>query len=247
VRRAGSVVCAALLGGAVAPGSGLDDLRAALEKLRARAPIEARITQENSGEFSDDGQMRTRKGRASIVAEDAGEGGPLRLVYDAAILGQAGRQPAGQRDSRGPGDAVRDLDAVRVLGLLRPAEKMLENLAGARLTSESADRAGGRPARVVELRLMSPPGLDREKGFTVSRSARLWLDASGVPISSEIRTRTEVRRLIFKVRFNTTEKNQYTIAGHRLVTRRRETENRWKAWIIAEGANRSVTTVEVVE
>jgi hypothetical protein len=31
------------------------------------------------------------------------------------------------------------------------------------------------------------------------------------------------------------------------MTRRRDTVNHWKAWIIAEGENRSSTTVEVVE
>jgi hypothetical protein len=247
VRRAIGLAAAALLGAAVTSGAGLDDLRTALEKLRAREPLRARITQENSGEFRDDGQKRTRHGRASILAEDDGESGRLRLVYDAATLSQAERQPAGQRDSRGPEDAVRDLDAVRVLGLLRPAEKLLHDLTGASLISDSADLPGGRPARVVELRLASPPGLDREKGFTVTRSARFWLDPSGVPISSEIRTHTEVRRLIFKVHFHTTEKNQYAVAGQRLVTTRRDTENRWKAWIIAEGSNQSVTTVETVE
>ena len=243
MKRAIGLAAAALLGAAVATGSGLDDLRTALEKLRARAPIEAKITQENSGEFRDDGQKRTRHGRASIVAEDAGESGRLRLMYDAAMLAQAGQQPAGERDSRGPEDAVRDLDAVRVLGLLRPAEKLLHDLNGATLISESADHPG--EARTVELRLASPPGLDREKGFTVTRSARFRLDPTGTPISSEIRTHTQVRRLIFKVHFNTTEKNEYAVAGHRLVTTRRVTENRWKAWIIAEGANQSVTTVAV--
>ncbi|MDQ5859298.1 MAG: hypothetical protein M3542_13605, partial [Acidobacteriota bacterium] len=84
-------------------------------------------------------------------------------------------------------------------------------------------------------------------GFKIARTARVWIDASGAPLASEIRTKTEVRRLVFKVRFDTTEKNDYAVAGRRLVTRRRETVNHWKAWIIAEGSNRSVTTVEPLE
>lgn len=248
MRRAflASVALGTLLS-APADASSLDDLRGALERLRAQAPLKARIRQENTVDYKDEGQRRTRQGGASVVAEDAGAGGPLALVYDAAVLMQASREPAGRRDSRGPGDSVRDLDAVRVLGLVRSADHLLEALAGARLVSETAQRHGGKPARALELALSAPRGLDREKGFQVTRTARIWIDASGVPLASEIRNQTEVRRLVFKVRFDTTEKNDYLVAGRRLVTRRRETANHWKAWIIAEGSNRSVTTVEPLE
>jgi len=225
----------------------LADLRAALERLRSHAPLKARIRQENSVDYKDEGQRRTRQGGASMVADDAGTGGPLSLVYDAAVLTQASREPAGRRDSRGPGDAVRDLDAIRVLGFVRSAEHLLEALVGARLVSEKSEPHAGRPARALELSLSALRGLDREKGFKITRIARIWIDASGVPLASEIRTDTEVRRLVFKVRFDTTEKNDYLVARRRLVTRRRETTNHWKAWIIAEGANRSVTTVEPLE
>jgi hypothetical protein len=236
-----------LWGTATLAATGLDDLRAAIEKLRGREPLRARITQENTGEYEDEGQKRTRQARAAIVAEDGGAGEPLKLVYDEGILAQASREQAGRRDSRGPGDAVRDLDALRVLDLLRPAEKLLEDLAGARLVSESPDRAEGRPARALELVMRAPRGLDREKGFKVIRTARVWIDGSGIPLASEVRIHTEVRRLIFKVRFDTTEKNEYAVAARRLVTKRRDTLNRWKAWIIAEGENRSSTTIDVVE
>ena len=231
----------------VAPGVGLDDLRAALEKLRARGPLTARITQESKGQFDDEGQKRTRQGRATIGAEDGGSGQPLRLVYDDAILTQAAREQAGRRDSRGPGDAVRDLDALHVLDLLRSAEKLLEDLSGAKVTAETAATSGGRPVRVLEMSLRAPAGIDREKGFRVTRTARISIDADGIPVSEEIRTLTEVKRFVFKVRFDTTEKNTFGVRARRLVTLRRETENRWKASIFAEGANQSVTTVEAVE
>ena len=229
------------------PASSLDDLRRALEGLRAQGPLKARIRQENVSDYKDEGQRRTRRGGASIVAEDSGAGGPLALVYDADVLTQAARQPAGRRDSQGPGDAVRDLDAVRVLGLVRGADELLEALEGARVVSEKAERLSGRPSRALDLALEAPRGLDREKGFRITRTAKVWMDASGVPLASQIRTHTEVRRLIFKVRFDTTEKNEYLVAGRRLVTLRRETDNHWKAWIIAEGSSRSVTTVEPLE
>ena len=166
------IAFAMLLHAALAAASGLDDLRAALEKLRAKEPVHARISQENQGEFDDDGQKRTRQGRAVIVAEDGGPGHPLRLVYDDATLTQAAREQAGRRDSRGPGDAVRDLDALKVLELLRPAEKLLEDLTGAQLVSEKTEDAGATAAtRVLELTLRAPRGIDQEKGFKVARTA----------------------------------------------------------------------------
>jgi hypothetical protein len=247
MRRAAAVAAALTLGSSLVGATGLDDLRSALETLRAREPIRARITQESAGEYSDEGQKRTRQARASIVAEDGGAGRGLRLLYDDGVLTQAAREPAGRRDSRGPGDAVRDLDAVRVLELLRPADKLIEDVAGARLQSESADRAGGRAARVLDLALQAPRGLDREKGFNVTRAARVWIDSGGTPMASEIRVHTEVRRFIFKVRFDTTEINEYAVASRRLLTKRRDTTNRWKAWIIAEGENHSTTTIEPIE
>ncbi len=247
MRHTARIAVTLLLCAAGSRAAGLDDLRASLEKLRAREPLRARITQENTGEYEDEGQKRTRQARAAIVAEDGGAGEALKLLYDDAVLAQAAREPAGRRDSRGPGDAVRDLDALRVLELLRPAEKIVEDLAGARVQSESAERLAGRPARVLDLVMRAPRGLDREKGFKVTRTARFWIDGSGVPLASEIRVHTEVRRFIFKVRFDTTEKNEYAVASRRLFTKHRETMNRWRAWIIAEGENRSTTTVEVVE
>jgi hypothetical protein len=246
MRRAGEII-ALVLCASMAGATGLDDLRAALESLRARQAFRARVTQENSGEYSDEGEKRTRQARASIVAEDGGPGEPLRLVYDDTVVAQAAREQAGRRDSRGPGDAVRDLDALRVMGLLRPAEKLLEDLAGARLSSELPDRVSGRAARVLDLVLRAPRGLDREKGFKVRRTARLWIERNGIPLASEIRVHTEVRRFIFKVRFDTTEKNEYAVAAGRLFTKRRDTVNRWKAWIIAEGENRSLTTIEPLD
>jgi len=247
VNRAAGIAALLILTPSLMRATGLDDLRAALDRLRAREPFRARIAQENTGEFSDEGQKRTRQARASIVAEDGGAGHGLRLVYDDVALTQAGSEQAGRRDNRGPRDAVRDLDALRVLELIRPAEKLLEDLAGARLQSESVDRTGGRQSRALDLVLRAPRGLDREKGFRVTRTARLWIDAAGIPLASEIRVLTEVRRFIFKVRFDTTQKSEYEIAARRLVTRRRDTTNRWKAWIIAEGENRSTTTVEAME
>lgn len=247
MRRTAGIAAAILLCAAGSRATGLDDLRASLEKLRAREPLRARITQENAGEYEDEGQKRTRQARAAIVAEDGGAGEALKLLYEDAVLTQAAREQAGRRDSRGPGDAVRDLDALRVLELLRPADKLLEDLAGARVQSESAERLSGRPARVLDLVMRAPRGLDREKGFKVTRTARFWIDGSGVPLASEIRVHTEVRRFIFKVRFDTTEKNEYAVASRRLLTKHRGTVNRWKAWIIAQGENRSATTVEVIE
>jgi hypothetical protein len=247
MRRIATAAAAILLAAAVSGATGLDDLRSELEKLRSHGAIRARITQENSGAYEDEGQKRTRQARAAIVAEDGGPGQPLKLVYDDAVLAQALREQAGRRDSHGPADAVRDLDALHVLDMLRPAEKLGEDLAGAQLLSESADRATGRPARVLELVMQAPRGLDREKGFKVTRTARFWIDAAGAPLASEVHVHTEVRRFIFKVRFDTVEKNEYTVVAHRLLTRRRDTVNHWKAWIIAEGENRSSTTVEVVE
>lgn len=247
MRRTAIGTAAILLTAAVSGATGLDNLRAALDKLRSREAIRARITQENSGAYEDEGQRRTRQARAAIVAEDGGPGQPLKLVYDDAMLAQASREQAGRRDSRGPADAVRDLDALRVLELLRPAEELLDDLTGAQLLSESEDRVAGRSARALEVTMRAPRGLDREKGFKVTRSARIWIDAAGAPIASEIRVHTEVRRFIFKVRFDTVEKNEYAVASHRLLTRRRDAVNRWKAWIIAEGESRSLTTVEVVE
>ena len=242
------IAFAMLLHAALAAASGLDDLRAALEKLRAKEPVHARISQENQGEFDDDGQKRTRQGRAVIVAEDGGPGHPLRLVYDDATLTQAAREQAGRRDSRGPGDAVRDLDALKVLELLRPAEKLLEDLTGAQLVSEKTEGAGATAStRVLELTLRAPRGIDQEKGFKVARTAKIWIDSGGIPASSQVQTHTEVRRLIFKVRFDVTEKNTFAVAARRLVVRTRQTENRWKASIFAEGSNRSSTTVEVVD
>jgi hypothetical protein len=37
------------------------------------------------------------------------------------------------------------------------------------------------------------------------------------------------------------------VVSGRLLARRQDSQNRWKAWIVAEGSNSSVTTVDPLE
>lgn len=229
---------------ALSGASSLEDLRATLEKLRAREFTRVGISQETSGQFTDEGELRTRQGRARILVEDGGAGQSLHLVYDDGLLVEAGRERGGRRNAAGPGDAIRDLSALRVVELVRTADKLLEDLKGAEILQEGVEERQGEMARTLDLKLPPPASTEREKGFKITRRARIWLNAVGIPVASEIRTHTEIRRLIFKVRFDTTDRSDYAVSGHRLFTKRRETENRWKAWILSEGSNRSVTIVE---
>jgi hypothetical protein len=241
------VALAALLGASAAPASSLDDLRAALQTLRASGPLTARLTMETSGQFQDQGEERTRAGSASVVAEDRGPGKAIALVYDDRVLTEAARQPAGRRDARGPIDALRGLDAFETLGLMRPADEWLTDLEGARLVAERSETRDGKSVRALDLALKAPRGMDQEKGLKVERTATVWIGNAGHPVGARMKTRTEFKRFIFKVTFDVTETTDYGVVSGRLLARRQDSQNRWKAWIVAEGSNSSVTTVEPLE
>jgi hypothetical protein len=229
-----------------ASASPLEELRAALAQLKAGSPLTARLTMKTSGQFEDQGEDRTREGSASILAEDRGSGHAIALVYDDRVLTEAARQPAGRRDARGPIDALRNLDAFKALDLMRPADEWLVHLEGATLLSEKPETRSGRSVRALELALAAPRDLDREKGMKVKRTAKVWIGEGGAPVAAQIKTHTEFKRLIFKVSIDTTETTDYQTVAGRLLARRQESQNSWKAWIVASGSGSSVTTVEPV-
>ncbi|HEY7369783.1 MAG TPA: hypothetical protein VIA29_07835 [Thermoanaerobaculia bacterium] len=230
-----------------ASAAALEELRATLQTLRAAGPLTARLTMETSGQFQDQGEERTRAGSASVVAEDRGPGKAIALVYEDRVLTEAARQPAGRRDARGPIDALRGLDAFEALGLMRPADEWLTDLEGARLIAERAETRAGASVRALDLALKAPRGMDQEKGLKVERTATVWIADSGHPVGARVKTHTEFKRFIFKVTFDVTETTDYGLVAGRLLARRQDSQNRWKAWIVAEGSNSSVTTVEPLE
>lgn len=227
MKRAGLLALALWLLHSALPATGLDDLRAALERLRAREPLRARVTHETSTQSKEDGELKTRQSRGSVVAEDGGPGKTLHLIYEDSLILEAWKeQSLGRQNVSGPRDALHALSAVQVSEHLRGAEKLLDELKGAELVKESSETREGHAVRKLELKLAPPPGAEKEKGLKTSRTARIWVDESGVPIGSELQSHAEMRKLIFKMQADTAEKSTYAVSGGRLVKSRHESDQK---------------------
>ncbi len=221
---AGPLACGA------ARADGLADLKAALKKAAAVAPLPFRagIDTRTVRKLGEGAGATEIAGQASVVAEHGARG--LSLVYgkealarmDAELLARA-RDP----EARTPViNALDELALRQVASLVSPAPVLQRAIERASFTGERADTLQGRPVRVLSFDTPITVLSERERKYAKKYVSLLevWIGADGMPLSSRLRETSSGRAFIV-VSFDTvqTEDKTYAMAGERLVVTRRET------------------------
>jgi len=223
---------------ALSAANGLDDLRSALERLRSREPLRARVTYETTTMEKSDGKPTTTRSRASVVAEDGGAGRPVRLEFDGRLIDEVTTAEASE-----PAAALGELTGGFVARHLRAAEALLADLKGATLVSETTETLGGRTVRRLDLKLPRPAA-EADAGVKTTRSDRIWIDGSGVPVEREATTHGEGSKFFIKVRADVTSRTVFGTSAGRLIPARIETDQKHHVTIGGDGEEHTLVLVE---
>lgn len=217
-----ALALALLLGGtAPAHADALTELRAALTGLQDNSPIRARLEREVTEQLKDE---EPKNGAAALVVAIGGDG--LQVEFPDEQLRRAQDEQA-QSDPDQPTPVMtglRSIDPVQVRNLLGYSGRLLGDLAGATLVSDTPSTYEGAPARLIELTL--PPKLDRSARKRVSRASstmKLWCGADGLPLALEAQEEYHGRIfLIIGFEVHASRRLKFGRSGNRLVVLRHE-------------------------
>lgn len=207
----------------------LGDVRAAVGKLTAREPIKATYEYQrsvaNEGKFADD------KFSGKAIVELEGSDGGYHIVFPRLLLDQVERErlarvknPSQQTPTA---NALREIEPVATADAIDFAPTLLRLLDGSKLVSDLQGTWGGKPARVLVVRV--PDRLDKDDAKRVKigeNKLTLWLGSDLVPLAVEHLYNAKFSFLVFKG--ETKEKKSWHLARvtDRLVrTRFESTQN----------------------
>jgi hypothetical protein len=179
----------------------LVEVRAALGKLTASAPI--RATYELQRSVSNAGKLDNDafSGKAVVLLES--DGGDFRLVVQRPLLQQIVREQESRTqdvNKKTPTvSALSQVDPVETANAIDFAPTLLRMLHGAKIVSDTQSTFQGKPARAMVLRL--PDRIEKEDAGRVKISENrltLWLGADHIPLGAEHLLNAKFSFLIFK-------------------------------------------------
>ena len=200
-RLFGMLICALMAGGAGADTLG--DVRAAVGRLGARQPVRGTFAVEQSvkaaGKFSNENTAR------SVSLEVLHDGAGVSITIPQALV--AARSDA----ARGAIGSIRSLAVVEALDF---RETLLEMMEHATITAEKRVAHGGRPARLLVLKLQPRPkkesGSIRIGSVNSEEQLSLWVGDDNLPLAAERVQKTTAGFLIFHG--STEGRTSYTFA-----------------------------------
>lgn len=223
-----SLLLAALLAPACAHADALADLRTALTRLPAKAPLAARVQVQGESRQGND----TTPIAGSVQVDDGATG--LRLSYGpdlTARLATEARATAATPPEQSPPAgrakatlAKLDLESVRLLA--NAGEVLAAQLDRATACAPEAEaQLGGKPARLLSCTLRRPAMSERERGYVKQYDGKLdlWLAPDGTPLAAK-RNETVSGRAMVVISFETqfAVEASYAVVGDRLVATRLE-------------------------
>jgi hypothetical protein len=226
------------LGAFSAFASGLDDVRAALERVGPPQPVRLRVETRTTS---------VQKGRseekvsAPIVVEHGLEG--LRLTWDPAQVDRAqGASRKGSADQKSAGDlaSLSPSDALELVDGARSLRRMLE---GATLLSEKEGTLDGKPARVLVVRPTNKMTDEQRKDFkTFEETLTLTLGTDGLPRLSEHSVNIRMSKFLISITASQKETRRYQPVVGRLVVTSSE-ESSASSAIGQSGEQQTIRTV----
>ncbi len=209
--------------------SGLDDLRAALQKLQGTEPVKASLDHSFWRQTTEDKKPVVSQGRITAQLEDGPQG--LKVAWGRGTLQQAAKELAAQeREPDRPAPtrlALRGVDPLEVAEALSHGEALLRDLAQAQLQEEKAEAWQGRPARLLVLKL-TPKIPESQKKYLkeLKVDAKVWVGADGVPLAFTSSVAYKGSRMFISFEGGNTQELQFSRIGNRLVATRVTTEDR---------------------
>jgi hypothetical protein len=227
--------------------NGLDDLRAALQKLPGFEPVRATLEHSFWRQITDDKKPTISQGKVSAQVEDGPQG--LKVIWTKSTLQQAAREMAAQEREPERGTptrmAMRNVDPLDTAEALNHAEALLRDLSQAQVTEEKAETWQGRPARLLVLKL-TPRIPEQQKKYLkeVTVEGRVWIGPDGLPLAFSSSLAYKGRRMLISFEIGNTQELQFARVGNRLIVTRATSEDR-NAGFGASQQTKKVTTLTV--
>jgi len=224
--------------------NGLDDLRAALQKLQGAEPVKATLEHSFWRQIMDDKKPVVSQGKISAHVEDGPQG--LKVTWAKATLQQAERELAAQeREPDRPTPtrtALKNVDPLEASESHNHAEALLRDLAQAQVQEEKAEPWQGRPARVLVLKL-SPriPESQRKYLKELNVDAKVWIGNDGFPLAFSSSVAYKGSRMFIRFEGGTTQELQFAKVGNRLVVTRATSEDRNAGFGASSQTNKTTT------
>jgi hypothetical protein len=201
---------------------GVADLKAALGRLQASAPLKGTLAVNRWSKNGEGKEAVERAGQASAWVEDGPQG--LRVMWDRTLLskfGQEGRATRKDPDAKTP--ATVGLSALTprlVADRISAAESVAAELEHAVFQSEKAETWNGRPARLLLFNLTTG-GLGKQERKYVKEfngTLQVWIDEEGVPLGLSTKFSLKARAFLV-VSFNQEQEESFSFqkVGDRLV------------------------------
>lgn len=217
----------ALLAAPLARADGLADLRSALARLPAQAPLKATLDVKTSEKHGEGADATEKIGQASISIDDGARG--LQVLYARDTLArmdaesrQRGHDPKAKTPTVW---ALAKLDSSDIVPMASAVPSLLRNLDEDAFTGEKADVWNGRPARLLTFTVPVSKLPEQQRKYVKAFDATwsVWIGADGIPLASESHATIKGRAFVV-VSFEAVddESRTYAVAGDRLLTLRSE-------------------------
>lgn len=238
-----------LLATGAARADGLVDLKAALARATAQAPVKALVETRSWRKLGEGKDADEDNGHAHVIAEDGARG--LNIVYGKEILARAERELAAKAanpNSKTPTVAgLSELGYREVLPLASAAPAILRGIERGVFKGERSEAWQGKPARVLSFDMPITTLSTRERKYAKSFVSLLdiWIGADGTPLASRLRQSTSGRVFVvisFKAELE--EERVFSLLGDRLLTVRQESRG-YAAGMGEREERKLVTTLKV--
>ncbi|HEY8182293.1 MAG TPA: hypothetical protein VII32_08630 [Thermoanaerobaculia bacterium] len=242
--RLGACLAFLLVAPLTATADGLSDLRSVLSRYPADASFAAAASVQAKGKSQEGAGARS--GSTSFEVESNREGLWIRIPPTALRTAEAEAE-AKKSDPDNPTPtrtAMVALTIFDVIDALDGAAMLLDNLEGATLISQTTAAHGGKPARL--LRIKVKPTLAGTRSKFVNEPVielRVWVDPSGIPVAAERDSNYSASVVVASASNVRKERWEFAVAGDRLYASRSEQEDRASAVGKSVVSSRSMTYV----
>lgn len=225
---------ALLLPSQIVLADGLDDLKSALSRLKNNSDINAEYEYRYTNVNDDDEDERSESGDVVMLVDSNTSG--LQLTYSSDIMQALKYETALQTEDEDADtptrNALRDISAVRISGLLNAAQEIEQLLDQANFIDETPLQRGGKALRqlnfTLPLEALIRDKQTRKHVKKFSNAFQIIIDEDGVPMESSLTYEGKGRAYIV-IRFEASgdSSSRYQVHDGRLVRVQNEDINRW--------------------